>query len=262
VQLGAIRKWLEGRALPFPIAIDDGLVAFRAYGVVAVPTTIVIDPKGKIVMRLAGFPVGGAERLIKLVEHRLVEEGKASKRPPIEAVSLGHRRAVRYLRLARVLVGKGENEMAEYTLKKAIEQDAELIEARVELASLYEAMEKPKAVDAVLAQAARKFPGNSSLLLARARAMFRRGSHTTAAKLAQKALTQNPSLAPALTLLGRVHLARNDKDKALAAFAEAAKRNPLDPEPIVQAARVLELQGDKARALERYERAYELLQVK
>lgn len=261
-QLQTIRKWLADRPLPFPVAVDDGLLAFRTYGVVAVPTTIVVDSKGNIVMRLAGFTDGGAERLVKLVEHRLVEEGKASERPPLEAVSLGHRQAIRYLRLARVLVEKEENEMAEYTLKRAIEQDAELIEARVELAQLYEAMKKPAVADAILTKAASRFPNDSSLLLARAKVMFRRASHARAEALAQRALGQNPSLAPALTLLGRIHLARNNQDKALAAFEAAAGRNPLDPRPLIQAARILELQGHKDRALEHYERAYELLQVK
>jgi len=260
-QLRTIRNWLVDRPLPFPVAIDDGLLAFRAYGVAAVPTTIVVDAKGNIVMRLAGFTEGGAKRLITRVEHRLVEEGKASEQTPLEATSLGHRRAIRYLRLARVLVHKGQNELAQYTLERAIEQDAELIEARVELAQLYEAMKKPAVADAILAKAASKFPKDPAILLAQAEVMFRRASHPRAATLAEEALVQDPSLAPALALLGRIHLASNNQDKALAAFEAAAGSNPLDPRPLIQAARILELQGQKDRALEHYERAYELLQV-
>ncbi|MFQ5504530.1 MAG: redoxin domain-containing protein [Planctomycetota bacterium] len=256
-ELATIESWLARRQLPFPVALDRGLLAFRAYGVVAVPTTVVVDADRRIVMRLAGFPIAGAERLIRLVEQRLIEE-KAAKQTS-RAVSLTHRMAVRHLRLARLLRRKSETDLAEYTLKKAIEEDPSLLEARTELVHLYHALGKEDRASRILAEAAAEFPESSALLLERAEAEFRRGSHQVAEAMAQKAFRRNPALAPGLTLIGRIRLASKDLGAALRAFRQAAGLNPLDPEPLLQAGAVLEAQGQKEEALACYEQAYDLL---
>jgi hypothetical protein len=56
-----------GRATPehFPILLDrDGSVA-RAYGVDSLPQTLVLDPRGRIMLRIRG-PVSSADRVADL----------------------------------------------------------------------------------------------------------------------------------------------------------------------------------------------------
>lgn len=49
----------RGRDLPFPTLLDDTGTTFKAYGIYWYPTSLLIDPEGKIVAKGAGFE--GAE---------------------------------------------------------------------------------------------------------------------------------------------------------------------------------------------------------
>ncbi len=51
-----VRDVWNGRELPFPILLDDDGKTFAAYGIQAIPTTIVINPEGKVT-------VGGDEEM-------------------------------------------------------------------------------------------------------------------------------------------------------------------------------------------------------
>ena len=58
-----VQRW--GRALPFPILLDSTGKTIQNFGVFGFPTTMLIDPEGKLVRR------GGLERLrAKLDESR------------------------------------------------------------------------------------------------------------------------------------------------------------------------------------------------
>ncbi len=71
-KLDRIKKaFWKGRDLPFPILIDDADKTVRAYGVEWFPTTVLIDPEGKIV---AGY--GEALFEAKLKELRARRRGK------------------------------------------------------------------------------------------------------------------------------------------------------------------------------------------
>lgn len=63
---GTIKKW--GRNLPFTIVLDNTPTTTKTYGIEAYPTTLLIDPEGKVVK-------GGGE---KLLEEKLA----ALKEPP------------------------------------------------------------------------------------------------------------------------------------------------------------------------------------
>lgn len=58
---GILKKW--GKNLPFTVILDNTPETTKAYGVQAYPTTLLIDPEGKIVR-------GGNE---KLLEEKLKE---------------------------------------------------------------------------------------------------------------------------------------------------------------------------------------------
>ena len=72
-ELAGLRAHLAENPLPFPVAVDRGLLAFHAYGVKALPTTIVVESDGSIVHRLPGWPPEGSELLIAEVERRFID---------------------------------------------------------------------------------------------------------------------------------------------------------------------------------------------
>ncbi|MFQ5503738.1 MAG: tetratricopeptide repeat protein [Planctomycetota bacterium] len=258
-ETAAVEKWLEARKLMFPVAIDDGLKAYGAYGVGAVPTTIVVDATGTIVMRLPGFPVGGSEQLFEFIEKRVATEQAALAEDPSRPPSIGARKAVRHVRLARFLMQRGKHDMARYTLEQAILEDPGLVDAWIGLARLELALGKGQEAAETLARAAARFPDSPVLQLERARHLLQSGRNPEAEALARQALAGNPSLAPAFTLLGRIRLARNDLGSAVKAFRDAIAANPLDPDPLIELARVHRQRGEMERAVAELERAYSLL---
>jgi cytochrome c biogenesis protein CcmG, thiol:disulfide interchange protein DsbE len=258
-EMETVRAWLEEEQLPFPVVIDQGLRAFHAYGVAAVPTTVVIDAAGTIVFRMPGYPVAGAERLIKCVEGAVIDSAVQGVGGDLAGTS-GHRRAVRYARLSRQLTLKGELEMAEFTLRKAAELDPGLLGVRIDLAVLLERTQRREDAGRVLLEAASTFPEDSSLQLARAEFELRGGDLERAETLARAARELNPSLSGALLVLARVRRAADDSGGALEFLDLAAQANPLDARVHIELGQVHETLGDPVRAIESYEQAYFLLE--
>ncbi len=253
-----IKTWLEASKIPFPVAIDEDLKAFRAYGVVAVPTTVVIDDQNRILMRMSGFPVAKSSKLIGLVQSKLESEEKLRGRPML-LETLPHRRSARLLRMARLMMAQGKMDMAEYSLKKAIEKDPDQVEARGLLAALYRQSGKGDLAKKILTEARSKFPEDTGLLIEAAEQALADKDFDRAAAHVARALKDNPAYIPSLLLRGRIQLAKGTPEAALESFKAAAKVNPLNPTPLVEAAKVLEIQGKKAEAFNFYKQAFDLL---
>jgi len=254
-----VRAYVERTKLPFPVALDSDLKAFKAYGLVAVPTTIVIGNRGKILMRLSGFPVKASEQMLKGIEDRIHREGQVAGMP-MKVSSLPHRRAVRLIQLSRLLIKKEQWDMAEFSLQKAIREDPKIVEARVELIQLYCRREQERLAQAVLKEAKRDFPGDFRLMLAEAQWLFRQKEFEKAKKSVDHALQENPEHVPALVLLGKIEVALEQTDAAMKAFELAMRKNPLSPSPVMEAARLQETLGKKDRAMKLYEKVYHLLE--
>ena len=59
----AVERYVAGMNLPFPVVVDEGLETYAAYGVMALPTTVLVDPGGRISYALAGYPFTLREEL-------------------------------------------------------------------------------------------------------------------------------------------------------------------------------------------------------
>jgi tetratricopeptide (TPR) repeat protein len=243
---------------PFPLALDDGLGAFRAFGIVAVPTTLVIDDQERILMRMSGFPITTSSKLIRLVESRLRSEEKVKGRPLL-LETLPHRRSARLLRMARVMWGKGRLDMAEYSLKRAVQEDPSQVAAYSLLISLYRKMGKAKEAESLLSKAQDRFPKESLILLEAAKSALGEGEGEKAIALVEKALKVNPAYVPSLLLKGEIQRSMGNLPSALESYRRASRRNPLNPAPILEMAKTLEKLGRKEEAFGFYKQAFDLL---
>ena len=68
-----VRRFAERMAIPYPLVLTPEEVA-RSYGVVSLPTTVLIDREGKIQEKIVGFSSAVAKRI-----EAAVEELKAKK---------------------------------------------------------------------------------------------------------------------------------------------------------------------------------------
>ncbi len=66
--LSQIKSEIDGMKLDIPVSIDYGLVAFHDYGVIAVPSTVILDKNRVIKYELAGFPLIGSDDMADYIE--------------------------------------------------------------------------------------------------------------------------------------------------------------------------------------------------
>lgn len=160
---------------------------------------------------------------------------------------------------AEAAIEKKDWATAEQALKEALDKDPNYYRAWFDLGFVYNATDR--AADSIAAYrkavAAKPdvFESNLNLGL-----MLARTGDPEAAKYLRAAATLKPSakteegLARAWLSLGQV-LKKSDPPGAVAAFGEAAKLRPKDPEPHLSAGQVLEQQNDLAAAEKEYRQA-------
>jgi peroxiredoxin len=55
-RMRAVREYVDRLKLPFPVVLDAGLHTYVAYGVLALPSAVVVDAGGRISYALGGYP--------------------------------------------------------------------------------------------------------------------------------------------------------------------------------------------------------------
>jgi tetratricopeptide (TPR) repeat protein len=278
----AVKSMVQDRGLSFSILVDRGLETFRSYGVVAVPSTVVIDKQGTIVGELVGYPLAFREDLFDLIEATFT--GKKRSRKVTKTGYQPQAKAVRYYNLARALVTRGSVDMAEINLKRAIESDAKFASPLILLGQLFkmraqtdETIEfQGQAYTTVffsqeerqqsLTEAAGLFrkaleidPGNAAAMTELGTLLAQQQQKAEAEKLLQQALKTNPSYTPAYCSIGSLFLKRGNEPGARQAFEQATQLNPLDYTCYLAFARAYEEKGMQKQAVALYRKSLELL---
>jgi Flp pilus assembly protein TadD len=127
----AIRAVVAETKSSATILLDEGLVAFNAFGTMAVPSSVVLDGRGVVTYALAGYPLEEREGLADAVRKALGVPTVAERRPPPEYVPANH--ALMYYNLGRLLLDKGQEEKAVEQFRIAVERDPGFKKPYVEL---------------------------------------------------------------------------------------------------------------------------------
>ncbi len=120
----ALENLIKSNKIKFPVLLDRGFEAFRDYGVIALPSTIMVNKAGKINYIYPSFPLAAqpllARKIDELVGIVAVEKEK-------EEVKTGEdSRSSRLYRYALQMYKKGLVEQALSPLKKSLEMDPDL----------------------------------------------------------------------------------------------------------------------------------------
>jgi Tfp pilus assembly protein PilF len=134
-QLTAVGAMVKRLGITFPVALDGNLEAFHAFGVVAVPTSVLVSADGTVLATLASYPIAGREQFFDAVEEAIGVRSR-SVAAPISPGREPNPRAVRYLNLARTMHARGLGEQALPTLRRAIEADPDFALPHVLLAQV------------------------------------------------------------------------------------------------------------------------------
>lgn len=203
-----------------------------------------------VALAAVGRPLRADQQGVPTVRHhRVQEQADDSTSPEIEQ--------------AEAAIQRQDYSAAEALLKKAVESNPQAYQAWFDLGYIYTATQRaPEAITAYRKSVAAKpdvFESNLNLGIM----LARQGDSTEAAKYLEAATQLKPTantdegLARAWLSLGLFEEAR-DPQKAAAAYAKAATLTPKDPEPHLNAGRLLEKQNNLDDAVHEYQIAAEL----
>lgn len=281
-EMAQARALAQKLGLTFPLLIDRDLAVFGSYGVIAVPTTVLLRGDGTILGDLAAYPIAGREEFFELVE--ATAAGRAvAKRPAAEGTQ-PNPRAVRYFNLARAMLARGLVDQVDGNLKKAIELDPGFALPRILLGQTYR--ERAVAFEAIqfngqsvatlrltpeeregflreaeqaLGEALKLDPASPAALTELAAIRAARRETDAARQLLEKAVAASPSHAPARAQLGALLLRRGDVARGRQELEAAIKLNPLEWRLYLTAGQAYDERGMQAEAMKHYRKGVELL---
>lgn len=253
-----IRDMADRLKLTFPILVDHGLAAFHDIGVVALPTTILLDKERIIKYELSGYPLVGSEELVAFVVATL--EGK-------KTVALAEKKGYQPDKNALRLFNMGKNTLkskrmantAEMWFKKAIEADPKFVQPHLSLGKFYLQKRDMPAAKAQFEQALAKEPDNVVALCEMGMLLADEGKIEEGKAYFDKTLKTDDSYTPCYYYSGLVLGRKGNLAEASKMFEAAKMNNPMDYNIYLYQARMYEENKMLKEAAEAYKKAIEML---
>ncbi len=248
-----IKKMVKDLDITFPVLLDRGLTTFHSYGIIALPSTVVISG-GKIIYELPGLPLVGTEQMFDYLLTLAGESPRAQVQPKYQPVH----EAVADANLAKGFVKKKMNMMAYPLFKRAIEKDPKYILPYVGLAKLYAEDGDDAQAQETLQKALLVEPDNVVVMSELGYLLCREGKIGQSLEILGKADKIN-SYTPSHYYLAYA-LGKDGKfNEALAAFDNALSLNPFDYMTYLLRAETYEDKKMLKEASADYRKALELL---
>jgi len=124
-----VMEMMTGMNVAALVLFDQGLVAYNDYGAMALPSSLVLNEKGKVVFDLAGYPTTMRSDLADAVKKALGLPTSVELRPPEEYKPKDH--ALMYYNFGKRLMEKGQDEKGEAQLLVSVERDPDFIKPRI-----------------------------------------------------------------------------------------------------------------------------------
>lgn len=229
-QRAAIRAYAGARALPFPVLLDEGLITFSAWGIMAHPTEVVLGRDGRIAYVLPGYPLSLREELEEAIRKVL---GVSVAAPPPPASSVGYvpqGMALQQFNLGRQLVAKRDFDKALAAFRRAAAADPGFLEAAVMTARISLANGDRAPAEQLAQQVSPEAIKRGDLRYLLGELALARGETDAAERAFQELRLQLPREGWGEWGLGQVTLARGDRAAALAFFRDALALQPSNPE--------------------------------
>jgi peroxiredoxin/Tfp pilus assembly protein PilF len=256
--LAEIRTLSEKLNISFPMVVDHDLVAFHDYGVIALPTTVILDKDRVIKHELSGYPLVGSEAMIDFVSSTI--EGKKTAVIEAKARYEPNKNALRFYNMGKTtLRSKRMAETAEMWFKKAIEADAAFMLPHLSLGKIYLQRGDTALAQAEYKEALSRAPENPIALCELGLIMINEGRGKEGAVLFEAARKAEESYAPCYYYAGYAAGKEGRMEDALKLFDEAKKINPFDYNNFVYQGKAFEDQKDQKKAVDCYKKALEII---
>jgi tetratricopeptide (TPR) repeat protein len=247
-ELAEIRRLRDEHRIPFALLLDPGLKLFYDYGVIAVPSSAVVNPQSQLVYSLAGYSSYAADTM---VETALVTLGlEISEDIPVPDIPLGS--SQRFFNLGVRLLNKGDATSALSYLQQAQAEDSTFAPVHYFTGLASAGAGDLDRAERAFAGAVHLQPNNAIYLLAWAEHRLLSADTSAAVSLAEQSLAADSNFAGGRALLARISLARSDWSAAEVHLETGLAWDPNNLElGLLQAARFLGL-GDTTLALSCY----------
>lgn len=256
--LAEIRNTQEKLKIGFPMLVDRGLVSFRDYGVVALPTILVMDRERVIRRVLSGYPLVGAEELADYIVAAI-----AGERKPVVAARTGYqpdRNALRLYAMGETALKSREGEeMAELWFKKAGAADPAFVLPHLSLGKLYLRRGDTALAQVEFREALTREPDNPVALCESGMILVNSGKTAEGVSLFETALKGKEPYPPCYAYAGYGYGVQGKLAEAAKLFDHAAQANPLDYTVHVYRGKLFERTQDWNGAAKAYEKALEII---
>ena len=242
----------------FPMLVDQGLTAFHEYGVIALPTTVIMDKERVIAYELSGYPLIGSEAMVDFVTSTI--EGKKTPTAEKQARYRPNKNALRFYNMGKAtLKSKRMAESAEMWFKKAIESDAAFVLPHLSLGKMYLQEGDAARAQGEFREALAREPENPIALCEVGMILVNEGKGKEGVALFEVARKVEESYAPCYYYAGYAYGKEGPLETVLHMFDEAEKVNPFDYRNFVYKGKVFEERKDQKRAFEAYKKALEII---
>lgn len=254
-----IKGVIDRLQITFPTLIDHGLVSFHDFGVIAVPTTVILDTNRKIMFEMSGFPLVTTRDMI----HFLAASIEGKKFFSEVAGKTGYhpdKKAVRSWNMGvKALKSKRTFKSAEKWFKKAITTDPKFILPYLSLGSFYEEQDKREQAKEQFQEALTRQPNNAKALSQMGLLLLEEDSLDAARAMLEKAIKADEAYTPSYYYLGYLTGKKGDMEKAAEFFASAEEINPMDYRINMYRGMMFEEQNDLKQAVISYKNALKQL---
>jgi tetratricopeptide (TPR) repeat protein len=258
-----MRAMKDELGLSMPVAVDDGLATYSAFGVVATPSTAILDPDGKIIFEVASYLKNTGADVREQVEVLL-----GLREPATEAVAVAEevykpaRKALLYYNLGRNLLRLGNHDKAADKLQDSVEADGKFTSPRILLGHLLlsdKSEESLARAEELFRVAVEVEPENVSALCGLGEALLEQGRTDEAGAFFGKAMELDPAYTPAVANMALVLARQGKPEESRQGFESALELNPLDSGTYYRRAESLEALDNLSGAAADYRRAIEIL---
>jgi len=223
---GYFQGRLDELEIDIPILLDAKFELWGKLGIIAAPTTIIVDKNGVIFWRKAGYGYKYTPALrdqVSLVLG-LIDKLDIQQTRDVESLVNNTNLAVskRHLNMARLLSEKGRDDSAIIELQKALEFVPESVEVLLELGRLYcRTGQNQEVLSLVEKIKTDKNPELAQIKMLTGWAQRQLGNVSAAESLLEESLKLNPNSSRALFEMGKIYQGRGEFEKAMQYYNRA-----------------------------------------
>lgn len=225
--LTKIREVVAPLKITFPLLVDRRLATFDSYGIIAAPSTLILDKNRVIRHELSGFPLMGADKLVQFVEAAI-----ENKETAVEAVVIGYQPDKKAVRLWNMGISTLKSERtaakAKGWFERAIAADPAFILPYISLGTLYYKQQNLLEAKKQFELALEKKPDHPVALSSLGRMLLDGGDLPASELMLTKAVQADEAYLLSYYLLGVLKSRQGKEAEALLWFNKAEQLNPRD----------------------------------